>query len=761
MATASPYSVIGVSVPRIEGRDKVTGRAIYSADVALQNVLWATNVRSPHPHARIVSVDVSQALRAPGVRAVLTGRDFPNVRTGRFLKDQPILCEDRVRFIGDRVAVVAAEDPEAAEEAALLVRVEYEALPAVFDPLEAIQPGAPVLHPDATTYAGWPADVPPGTPNLCAFQTWDRGDLAVGFAEAEVVIEHTFRTQIMHQGYLEPHVSIVAIGGDGRAEVWTSNKAPYELREDLAESIGRPQTDVVIHPITIGGDFGSKGSVADTPTAYAIARRTGRPVKFVLSSSEDLTATSPRHPAVVTIRSGLKRDGAIVARQVRVVWDTGAYGAFKPTPNGMLPGTRRAGGSYVIPHLHIEGICVYTNHVPCGYMRAPGGPQIGFSVEAHTDLLARELGMDPLEFRLRNVPHRTPMGFEGVAARVLRSAADAIGWAGGSQASSPANRAIDAKGRIPTQRIGRGISIVDRGTGPGEGSADVTVNPDGTVTVRTAAPDNGSGVLTTIAQVVAESFGLPVERVLLVRVSTDELPVDVGSGASRMTNVAGHAAIQACEQVKNQLAPLAQEALGAESVAWERNGWRGPDGRAITLDDLAARMIRLGEPAAHAQVTITTPPSEDTAYCVQAAEVEVDAETGQVQLRRLVAAQDVGTIINAIGHQAQIDGAIVQGIGYTLMEDLTIEGGHITASHLGDYKEPTIRDVPPLTTININTSGPGPFGAKAIGEIPIMPTPAAIANAVADAIGAPVFQLPITAERVLAALQEREPPPRA
>jgi CO/xanthine dehydrogenase Mo-binding subunit len=563
---------------------------------------------------------------------------------------------------------------------------------------------------------------------------------------------------MMHQGYLEPHASVVAIGEDDRVQVWASNKAPYELREDLADAIDRHEHDVVIYPITIGGDFGSKGSAMDMPTSYELARRTGRPVKFVLSSNEDLVATSPRHPSLVTIRSGLMRDGRIAARQVRVVWDTGAYGAFKPTSNGMLPGTRRAGGSYAIPNLRIEGLCVYTNHVPSGYMRAPGGPQIGFAVESHTDLLARELGLDPIEFRLRNVPRRTPMGFEDVAARVLRAAADAIGWSTPRKLGDSTDKSTGASNASGKRLVGRGISMIDRGTGPGEGSSDITVNPDGTVTVLTAAPDNGSGALTTVVQVVAESFGLPLEQVRLVRVSTDDLPVDVGSGASRMTNVAGHAAIQACDNVKEQLAPLAQEVLGAEAVAWERNGWTSADGRAISLEELATRVIKPGEPAAHAQVTVNVPVSEDTAYCVQAAEVEVDAETGQVEITRMVAAQDVGTIINEIGHQAQIDGAIVQGIGYTAMEDLALDSGRVTAGHLGDYKVPTMRDVPPLTTINLETSGPGPFGAKAIGEIPIMPTPAAIANAVADAIGAPLLELPLTAERVLAALDQRTAP---
>jgi CO/xanthine dehydrogenase Mo-binding subunit len=489
----------------------------------------------------------------------------------------------------------------------------------------------------------------------------------------------------------------------------------------------------------------------DVPAAYYLAQTTGRPVKFVATSYEDLIAMSPRHPSVVTLRSGLRRDGTIVAREARVVFNSGAYGAFKPSANGMLGGAGRAAGSYAIPDLLIRGYCVYTNQVPCGYMRAPGSPQVLFAVEAHTDLLARELGMDPVEFRLRNLPATSHGGAESLAPRVLRAAAEALGWSG---AGGDRHEAGDG-GSTSSRLIGRGVAMAERGTGVGTGSSDITLNPDGTITAVTSMPDNGTGGLTTVAQVVAEAWGVPFERVHLVRGDTDSLPIDVESGASRMTNVAGHSAILASQQVQTQLAPLAAELLGAASAEWDRGGWRAPDGRFLPLDELALEVIKQGDPVAHAQVTHTTPRSPDLAYCVQGAEVEVDPETGEVHLRRFVDAQDVGTIINAIGHQSQIEGSVVQGVGFGLMEELASDQGTITTANLGEYKLPTVADIPTLATVNVPAAGPGPFAARSIGELPHIPTAAAITNAVADAIGAPIFALPITAERVLDALESK------
>ncbi|MPZ15941.1 MAG: molybdopterin-dependent oxidoreductase [Chloroflexi bacterium] len=561
------------------------------------------------------------------------------------------------------------------------------------------------------------------------------------------MFEHTFTIPAVHQGYLEPSACVVQIGVDGRVGVWPSNKLPYVLRDQLADLIDRPTDDIVIHPTVVGGDFGAKGGPMDVPLASHLARLTGRPIKFVSTAQDDLLTLSHRHPSVVTIRTGLRHDGTIVARHVRIVYNTGAYGALKPSEDGMLTGADYAGGPYEIPNLEVEAFCVYTNQPPCGYMRAPGHPQVAFAVEAHMDLLAREVGLDPLEFRLRNVARRSPTGGEGLAAAVLREAANAIGW----QESGPGVGGEGPGSFSATPLVGRGIAIIERGIGFGEGSSDITVNPDGTITVVTGLPDNGTGTLTVVAQVVAEELGVAFERIELVRGTTDALVTDVGSAADRMTNVAGHAAIAACEQVKAQLAPLAASMLGADDVRWDAGGWRSADGRFVSLEELAVEALGSATPEAHVQVTINRPRSLHRSYCAQAAEVEVDPDTGEVHLRRVASSQDTGTIINTLGHQGQIEGGLVQGIGYALMEEMPLEDGRIANPHLGEYKIPTVRDVPELITVNVSSVGPGPFEAGAIGETPCVPTGGAIANAVADAIGGPVLSLPITAEKVLGA----------
>lgn len=741
MTAAPTYQTIGKPIPRVEGFGKVTGRALYSADVSPPGVLWARNVCSPHPHARIVSIDTSRARAIPGVRAVLTAADIPLKRTGRNLKDMSLLASDVVRYVGEKVAVVAAETPQAAEEAALAVDTEYEELPAIFDPLAAMQPGAPVVHPNARSYAGFPHAIPPGLPNVCGYRLHELGDVQAGFAASDLVVEHTFTTQLSHQAYLEPSACVVAIDADQRVDVWPANKLPYLLRDQVAELIDRPSADVVIYPTVVGGDFGAKGGPMDVPMAYQIARLTGRPVKFVATAQEDLVGLSHRHPSVISVRTGICRDGTIVAREVRIVYNTGAYGALKPSEDGMLTGADYAGGPYEIPHLRIEAFCVYTNQPPCGYMRAPGHPQVAFAVEAHTDLLAREVGLDPLDFRLHSVSRRSPTGEEGLAATVLRAAADALGW-GEARGSSP----------IPARLRGHGIALIERGVGFGEGSSDLTLNPDGTVTVVSGLPDNGTGALTVVAQVVAQELGLPFDQVRLERGTTDALPTDVGSAADRMTNVAGHAAIAGTRQLKAQLGPLAAAMLGTDEVEWDGTGWRSRAGRFASLQDLAIEAIVPGMPEAHAQVTVDQPKSPARGYCAQAAEVEVDPDTGQVQVRRMVSAQDTGTVINTLGHQGQVEGGLVQGVGYALMEEMSVEDGRIVNPQFAEYKIPTARDIPQLITVDLASVGTGPYQAKAIGEVPCVPTAGAIANAVAAAIGAPIQSLPITPERVLTAL---------
>jgi CO/xanthine dehydrogenase Mo-binding subunit len=472
----------------------------------------------------------------------------------------------------------------------------------------------------------------------------------------------------------------------------------------------------------------------------------------------------------------VKRDGTIVARYVRAVYNTGAYGALKPSEDGLLTGVDYAAGPYRVPNFQVEGFCVYSNQPPCGYMRAPGHPQIAFALEAHTDLVARELGMDPVEFRERTVVAESPTGAQGLASEALRQAAAAIGWTPApTPRPSPTVGGGDGERARPARPklVGRGIALVERGIGFGEGSSDITLNPDGTLTVVSGLPDNGTGATTVVAQVVAEEFGVPIERVQLVRGTTDALPVDVGSAADRMTNVAGNIAIAASRKLQEQLAPLAAKMLGAEAAEWDGSGWRpaAPDdlspqssvlspasGRRVSLEELATEMVRPGDPVAHVQVTMVQPRSLDRAYCAQAVEVEVDPETGQVRLRKIVTVQDTGTIINPLGHQGQIEGGLVQGIGFALSEEMVLDNdGRVSNAHLGEYKMPTMPDIPELVTMNLPSEGPGPFQAKSIGEMPCVPIAGAIANAVADAIGAPILQLPITAERVLEAIAPSNP----
>ena len=763
--TTSPapaFTIIGRPIPRVEGVDKVNGAAAYTADVAPPGTVWAKNVRSPLPHARIVSIDASRAREAPGVLAVLTAADIPSDRTGRNIKDVPLLCDDKVRFIGDKVAVVAAESREAAAAAAELVDVQYEELPAVFDPVEAMQPGAPTLHEDTSRYLGFPP-TPSDTPNLCGYALWETGDIESGFAEADVVVEREYATQLSHQAYLEPSAWLVDISppADGepeRVEVWASNKVPYTTRAELGRLLGREEEDIRLHPVVIGADFGSKSATGDGPAAYCLSQMLGRPVKFVNTAVEDLTTVSPKHAFIVRLRTGLKRDGRIVAHDATVIMNRGAYTGQNSSANGLLGGAQRVGNFYAIPNMRIEAFAVYTNRVPCGYMRAPGSPQALFAIEAHMDAIAAELGVDPIELRKRNVPENAPTGAPHLAGRVLDEAARAFGWS---------ERAGAGAGR--NTLVGRGVGMADRGHGAGRASSSIRVNPDGTVTATTSLPENGTGGLTVVAAVVAESLGVPLDRVRVVRSTTDAFPIDVEAGGSKTTNSSGTAALTACDQVKEQLGPLAARALGSEQAEWRAasrsesgelspGGWESPDGRFISLESLAAELIREDEPLAAATVTLQAPRTPDPGVCVQMAEVEVDAETGQVSLRRLVTAQDVGTIINDLGHQGQINGAVVQGVGYALMEELTVEDGRVTTPNFADYKIPTTQDIPELVTVNVPDYGEalGPFHAKSIGEIPTIPTAGAIANAVANAIGAPVVELPLTAERVLRALSAKD-----
>ena len=696
------YTTVGRAVTRLEGPQKVTGSALYPADVHVPGMLWGKALRSPLPHARIVNVYTSQASRLPGVHAVLTGADLSGIRIGRRMLDLPVLAWDKVRFIGQKVAAVAAEDPDIAEDALELIEVEYAELPAVFDPQEAMLPGAPILHENINSYKGLPEPVQEPT-NRFVHNLWSKGDIERGFAEADMLFEHTFTLPRTHQIYLEPHACLVQVDDAGRVQVWVNSKVPFPLRNQIAAAIGLEPDRVRINVSRIGGDFGGKGDPMDVPLSYFLARASGRPVKMVMTFLEELTAGNPRHPATIMIRSGVKMDGSIVARQASVVFNSGAYGAFKPGPGVNLLGASGLGGSYRIPNVHIESDMVYTNTVPGGFMRAPGAPQAVFAVESHMDIIASEMGMEPLDLRRRNLLQEGDDTPTGQPLRQVRS----------DETLDAAVKAIGWDSSKPGPNTGMGIALYDRPTGGAESSATVIVESDGTVTLRSPTPDVGTGTHTVLSQIIAEELSIPLDDINVVTIDTDSGPFDAGVAGSWVTHSAGQATLQATQQVRQRLIDVAAGLLSSSQEEVRLNSGRflaSAGGAGISLADVAAEAPRTGEPVT-AQVTYRPEGGRDiTSFCAQIAEVEVDPETGQIRVRRFVSAHDVGTIINPLGHQGQIEGGIIQGLGYVLMEELRVEEGQVTTAHLGDYKIPTIQDIPELITALIEEpAGPTPL----------------------------------------------------
>jgi len=738
------YTTIGQPAPRIEGPAKVTGATQYTADVALPGTLWGRALRSPLPHARIVRIETSRAQQVPGVHVVLTGADVRGIRYGRRLFDVPVLAEDRVRFAGERVAAVAAQDRDAAEEALALIDVEYEELPTVFDPLAALEEDAPILHPEVNSYLGLPKPLDKPS-NAFARDTWSKGNIDEGFAQADLIIENTFTVPRQHQAYLEPHSCLVWLDDQERLQVWASSKVPYQVKEQLSVALGLPKERIRLNPVAIGGDYGGKGSPMDIPLAYFLAVRTGRPVRMVMDYVEELSAGNPRHAAMIQLKTGVKRDGTIVAHQARVVFDSGAYGGFKPVPTVNLGGAAKAGGPYKIPHVHIESVQVYTNTIPGGFMRAPGEPQAVFAIESHIDCIARQLGRDPLDFRLQNLiaaGAETPIGtrYQGIRAQeTLEAAVAAAGY------------------RTPkAPNVGRGIAMGERPPAGGESHAAVTLNPDGSVMVHTSIFEPGTGTYTILRQIVAEELQVPLQSIRVQVWDTDGVPFDSGVGGSRVTRVAGQAAYQAAREASRGMCMAA-----AELLAWPEEALtlRGADViRQDTGDShpWAELLQRRGEPVVGRWSIQDMHPSPVTSFTAQVAEVAVDPETGAVQLLRFTTAHDVGQVLNPMDHQGQIEGAVMQGIGYALSEELVVDEGRVTNVSFGDYKIPTMPDIPALHTVILaSESGPGPYNARGIGENPSGPVAPAIANAVADAVGIRIKDLPITAEKVYRALMDR------
>jgi len=744
---AKSNSIIGAAVGRVEGADKVSGAATYGADVHCPDALWGKILRSPYPHARIKSIDTSKAWKVAGVKAIVTGKDEPEHYQGKSIRDIPVLCWDKVRFVGDRVAAVAAEDKDAAEEAIHLIDVEYEELPAVFDVLEAIKPGAPVLHDNAPAYDGAPADImAPAGGNIVNKLTFGKGDIEKGFAEADLVLEHTFRMPIHHQGYLEPQSFLVKIDDDGTVNAWASTKGPFGSRGQFAKAVGIPPKQIHLQAVHVGADFGGKSGAGELPICYFLAKQAKRPVKIVLTHSEELTAMNPDHYTVVKVKTGVKRDGRMTARYLQAIHGTGAYA-------GMKPGRASIGGAgsatpYKIDNSYMEALQVYTNTVPCGFWRAPGAIQAVFASESHMDLIAKELKMDPAKFRMINLVGEGEVNalgrtWSGVKAKeTLKAALDAAGWKTPKRAN-----------------VGRGVAMYERGTGAGKVWVNLTAEADGSLTVFTVAGDQGTGLQTVLCQTVAAEMQVPYEHVRCRIGNTADVSysVDVGFGGSRSTNINSAAAFQASAELRKKLNAQAAQLLGCaeDQVVYTRGKFsaKGAKGKPLTLREVVKAA---GAPVTVSLETEVARKGSSTSFIAQVAEVEVDPETGRVKLHKFVSAHDVGTIINPLGHQGQIDGEAIMAIGSGLMEELLDDQGKVTTTNLGEYKIPNIVDIPKFKTVLVKgKNGPGPYEAKGIGEHANVTPPAAIANAVQDACGVRIFDTPVSAEKVYAALRAK------
>ena len=741
------FSQVGKSVARLDGRSKVTGETRYTSDLVLPRMIWGKCLRSPFPHARIVCVDTAEAKKLRGVLAVLAADDVPAKLIGRRLKDIPVLAQGVVRFIGEKIAAVGAESPAVAEDALDRIHVEYEPLKAVYQPADAMSAEAPILHENLRSYENLRLPLP-DIPNVHSHVQLMFGNPAKGFEESDVVFEQTFTTQRVHHGYLEPHAVMVAVDGSERILVWCPAKGPYATRQQLADWLGLDESRIVFQLSPVGGDFGGKGSLMDIPVCTLLAKVTGRPVKMIMNYSEELVAANPRHPSMITVKSGVKKNGKLWAREVKAIFNSGAYAGFKNNDTVNLPGARHGAGAYAIPHVKIDAFSVYTNCVPSGIMRGPGEAQMVFAVESHTDHVARKMAMDPYEFRALNAMKRGDLLPYGIRLQndkgktLLKQLADNVGW--GAAKKRP--------------HVGRGLAFCVREIGVGEANVEIGLKGDGSLYILTTVPDTGTGAHTIFRQIAAERLGVVSDSIEIILGTTDSFPTDVAVAASRVTFLAGQAIEKASLEFRNLLKTEAAQHFGCavDSLRIANNTLLVPGTGKISFADLAARASSAGKTLSTRGNFKLEERTGDACFFGQAAEVEVDADTGQVRILKMLSAYDVGTVINPLTHQGQVEGGMIQGLGFALMEELLNDEGKIVNANLGEYKMPNVVDLPKHKTVLMEDhDGPGPFQSKPIGEHSAVPTAPCIANAIYDAIGVQITDLPLSAEKIYAALREK------
>ena len=736
---ATSKQVVGNPTPRIEGELKVSGKAVYAADVTLPGMLWGKLVRSPIASGKIKRIDASKALALRGVHAVVTGEDCTGLKIGRRLYDMPILADGEVRFIGEKVAAVAADTELIAEEAVSLIDVEYEETEPILDPVETMKPGARLIHPDVVNYKGLPKPLKEPS-NDFIYITWGRGDIESGFRQADFIVENTFTTSSVHQSYIEPHSCVVKAAADDSAEFWSCSKVPYGVREQVANALKIPQEKFVFNPVYIGGDFGGKGDFMDLAVVYLLSKKARRPVKLVMDYDEEFIAGNPRHASIIHVKTGVKKDGTIVAHHMNFIFDSGAYGAFKP--NAFLNGPHLSAGPYNITHAFIEEHMVYTNKIPCGHMRSPGDPQGFFANESQMDLVAKRLGMDPIKFRQKNFMHDGDIDPTGEEIHYIKT-------------DETLRRAMEDSGyrRPKPKNVGRGLGVVQWTATGGIGTVAITLDEKGVATISSAMADQGAGTYTVLSEIVAEELKIPLSQIKVRQLDTAQGTKDTGVGGSRATRVYGNAGYEAALKAVEAIKQAAGEQMGVapDQITLAKGAALHPRmERRLTYGEIVKAK---GSPITAEGTFNNTSKIHAASMCVQVAEVEVDPQTGQVELKKFTSTHNTGTVLNPLMHQGQIEGGSMTGIGYALMEQLIINDGKVASTNFGEFKIPTIKDVPAFkSSVSEQPEGAGPYNSMPIGETANISTAAAIANAVEDACGVRIKSLPITAEKVYEAL---------